>query len=306
MKKLTVTIGIPAFNEAANIGYLLKDILSQQQKGYEIEQIIVASDASTDKTVTICKSFKDARIVVLQSATRQGQTYRQNQIISKTTADILILINADVEIRDSHFIAKLIQPIVSGGADLVSCGIEDLEPNTFFEKVITVSMKMKKKINEEFRKGLHIYTCTGRARAFSKRLYKNFKFPAIVGEDAYSYLHAKQHGFNYGYVKDTVIYSRCPDNLKDHERQSVRFIQSKKAMERLFGVEFTRQQYRLPKKSSTKALLESLSFYPFHTVCYLGILIWMHLRSSRVNYTSNIWEIATSSKVLRRERVKSL
>ena len=58
-KKLTVTIGIPAYNEEKNIGRLLRALLRQKTNGLSIKKIIVISDASTDKTSQIVRGFKE-------------------------------------------------------------------------------------------------------------------------------------------------------------------------------------------------------------------------------------------------------
>jgi glycosyltransferase involved in cell wall biosynthesis len=46
-KNMTVTIGIPAYNEAANITSLLMALLAQNTPNFKLESIIVASDGST-------------------------------------------------------------------------------------------------------------------------------------------------------------------------------------------------------------------------------------------------------------------
>jgi len=81
-KKLTVTIGIPAFNEEANIGFLLKDVLMQKTNSFKLTNILVSSDGSTDKTKFIVEAFKDKRIKLLANIERKGQSYRQNQIMN--------------------------------------------------------------------------------------------------------------------------------------------------------------------------------------------------------------------------------
>ena len=47
---LTLTVGIPAYNEEANIIQLIDDILKQEYDGLELMKVIVSSDASTDST----------------------------------------------------------------------------------------------------------------------------------------------------------------------------------------------------------------------------------------------------------------
>ena len=64
--KQTVTIGIPAHNEAENISYLLRSILRQKQRNYKLEKIIVVCDGCTDNTEDKVKQFaKKHKIVEL-------------------------------------------------------------------------------------------------------------------------------------------------------------------------------------------------------------------------------------------------
>ena len=56
-RKPTVTIGIPAYNESANIGRLINDVLGQKQNHFRLAKIIVVSDCSSDATVSIVKKI---------------------------------------------------------------------------------------------------------------------------------------------------------------------------------------------------------------------------------------------------------
>ena len=56
MKKLTVTIGIPAYNEEKNIGRLLKSLSNQKGDDFTLNEIVVLSDGSTDMTNEIVHS----------------------------------------------------------------------------------------------------------------------------------------------------------------------------------------------------------------------------------------------------------
>ena len=55
--KLSVSIIIPAFNEAENLTLLIENILNQKKLFSDME-IIVVDDFSTDKTNLIMKSFQ--------------------------------------------------------------------------------------------------------------------------------------------------------------------------------------------------------------------------------------------------------
>jgi glycosyltransferase involved in cell wall biosynthesis len=55
--KLTVTIGIPAYNEEKSISNLLDSIIEQTQKDYVLEKVIVACDGCTDKTSEVVSEY---------------------------------------------------------------------------------------------------------------------------------------------------------------------------------------------------------------------------------------------------------
>ena len=65
MKKISLSIGIPAHNEEANIGRLLENLLTQPLEDFLIlEEIIVVTSGCTDRTEKIVDKFakKDERI----------------------------------------------------------------------------------------------------------------------------------------------------------------------------------------------------------------------------------------------------
>src|SRR5438034_290913 len=133
MKHTTITIGIPAFNEEENIKMLINDILNQKPSDFIIEKIIINSDGSTDKTVEICKSIKNEKIVVFDNKERKGLATGQNNILQHTNSDILVLLNADTRINDEFFVKRLIGPIAMGKADMTAPAVTEAKPTSFFE-----------------------------------------------------------------------------------------------------------------------------------------------------------------------------
>src|SRR3989344_3457572 len=98
--KTTITIGIPAYNEEGNIGQLLTSLAKQEFTHVVLSEIIVFSDASTDKTVSIIKNLPMKRVHVIDGNKRRGKSNAMNKIIKATASDILVLLDADILIRD--------------------------------------------------------------------------------------------------------------------------------------------------------------------------------------------------------------
>ncbi len=108
MKKIpTVTIGIPAYNEEANIEHLLRSIISDQSKQIKLIKIIVISDGSTDATVKKARSIKDKRIFVLDRKKRLGLVQSENEILKHTQGDVLVMLDGDVIPVEQDFIDRL-------------------------------------------------------------------------------------------------------------------------------------------------------------------------------------------------------
>src|SRR5690242_10839999 len=96
MKKLSVSVGIPAYNEEANIKALLLSILSQKGNNFTLKEIIVVSDCSNDNTVAEVKNVKSKKIILIQNRKRSGAAIGQNKIVDFFSGEVLVIFNADV------------------------------------------------------------------------------------------------------------------------------------------------------------------------------------------------------------------
>ncbi len=296
----TVTVGIPAYNEAGNIGFLIEDILMQKTSGFRLERIVIVSDGSSDATVAVARSYRDDRIEVVDSRERKGKAERQNEIFETVGSDILVMLDADVLLYRYDFLEELVAPILSDGVDLVAAKIEPLQPRTLVERSLCASVFMKNIAFGKLRDGRNIFTCAGAGRAFSRRLYSATRFSESVGEDAYCYLYAASHGFKYAFASRAVLGIRLPNNLRDHMKQSFRYMDSQGRFEAEFGAEYVRSEYVLPKTILLRAAADTFLLKPFPLIFYALLMGWLFLRSMfRLVQTTNAWEIAGSSKTVR-------
>ena len=296
-KLTSVTIGIPAYNEEKNIGKFLTELLKQKREHYELEKIIVISDGSNDETVNEVKSCKNSLVSVIDSPERKGKALRLNQLINNTNSDILVILDADVLIQDKLFLERLIKPIVESDADLTSAAIEELEPRSFIQKMLEASMKFKKNIFERYKKGNNLYTCYGRAQAFSRKLYSTINFADMVPDDAFSYLFCKLNNFKYIFTKEAKIFYKLPETLADHEKQSIRFFRAYQGLSYIFPNKILRIEYYLPKKIIVPVLLQSIVNYPI-LLLYFLIATYIKIKSFFVKLPSAKWDISKSTKLI--------
>lgn len=247
MKKLTVSIGIPAYNEEGNIKQLITSLLCQKNNLYTLDKIIVVSDASTDNTDIFVQSIDSSKIQLLRNNKRIGQAMSQQRIFSTSKSDVLVLLNADVLPANSYFIEKIISPFInSGQIGIVGAKVIPLKSNTFIESIINYSIQLKQSIFESINSGDTIYLCHGRARAFSKKIIKVFKWNPIFNEDAYSYLECKRLGFLFHYESSAEVNYRSPKNPYDHFKQSKRFFLAYKELNNIYPEALLRKEYSIP------------------------------------------------------------
>ncbi len=302
MKPFTVTIGIPAYNEEANIAFLLEDLLRQEEEGFSLDRIFVYSDGSSDETNSIVRSNSDARVELIVGPGRLGQSTGQNVIIEKTKSDCLVLINADMQVDDARFIEKLTRPIAEEKADLTSSDLRPLPPRGFFESVLETGFHLKNILFESFLDGNNFYTCHGAARAFSRRFYSNFRFAKIAGEDAYSYLSCIKRGYVYRYVRDAAVLLRLPATVSDNDKQSFRFSRGREVLFREFSEAFVRKEMRIPFLAYVRGFFRALpvfSAHPFRVLCYAVVVATTRIRAIFSERPTDVWDVSMTSKQVR-------
>ena len=102
----TVSLIIAAYNEEGVIGEKIENSLKLDYPKDKLE-IIVFSDASTDRTDEIVKSYANRGVKLLRIEGRKGKTYCQNEAAKIAQGEILIFSDADV-ICDPKVVKKLV------------------------------------------------------------------------------------------------------------------------------------------------------------------------------------------------------
>ena len=297
-EKITITIGIPAYNEEKNICSLLDVLIDQKINTGTIEKIIVVSDGSIDKTVDIVKSYDGHLIRIIDRKKRLGVNETLNEIFSLVKSDILVIVNADVLPIGHNFIERLIAPLIKDAqVGLVGGDYIAARPKLLFEKIILNSYKLKIHIGKQINDGRNVYMCYGGNRAFSKTFYSELRFPNKYPDDSFSYFECLRRGFKFVFEEKAKVKLRAPGTFQDHANQSIRFIAGKRKLEEHFGKFIIDEGYFIPKKIYTKVILKFLFKDPFYTISYLLITFLLRNSSKKAEFNTK-WEIVKSTKNL--------
>lgn len=294
MKKPTVTFGIPAYNEEANIKKLLFAILDQTQKTFTFDKIIVVSDGSSDSTVNEVNSIKDPRILMVDHKSRTGKTIRQNEILKIAKGDYLIFCDADIHFSSKNLIDSIINKLQKKtNFGVAGLNATPLPATNFFETCINYSVTLQQKIRKEWNYGNNFLAFRGAMLVLEKEYYKKITIPKIVANDAYIYLRALQLDFTPVYLADKVIYYKSPITLSDHLKQASRYKSSFKEIDPFF-TQKERPFFTIPNEIFMKAALASFFEHPIQMLTYLFIQIFTMLFS--YNTGGMTWEVAKSTK----------
>lgn len=118
----TLSIIVPVFNEEKTVIPVIESLITIKLPQAIKKEIIVVNDGSTDstlkklKTLTSQKKFKSIHVYSLP--TNQGKGAAVKKGITKATGEYVIIQDADME-YDPEYIKELVQPIISGTAEVV-------------------------------------------------------------------------------------------------------------------------------------------------------------------------------------------
>lgn len=117
----TLSIVVPAYNEAVRVGATIRTILEYLNTWPEASQLIVVDDGSTDETASVAEQAlaKSGTVEtrLLRYDANRGKGYAVRLGLLAATADIALFSDADLSTPITET-AKLIDPLKSGECDL--------------------------------------------------------------------------------------------------------------------------------------------------------------------------------------------
>jgi glycosyltransferase involved in cell wall biosynthesis len=116
MSMAEIAVLIPAYNEAGRIG----KVLSALKNIDALSEIIVIDDGSQDSTAGEVRraSQVDGRIRLLQNSTNLGKGQSLYAGLNFARADLILMLDADLIGLQPLHVTDLIQPLITGSADM--------------------------------------------------------------------------------------------------------------------------------------------------------------------------------------------
>lgn len=218
-----VSVIVPAFNEEATILKTVQTLLSSHHKNIEI---VIVDDASTDDTYKILKdNFAGEPRVKLFSKTNGGKASALNFGIANASAEIVLCIDADTQLR-SNAIDELIKYFddvhVAAVAGNVKIGNE--------VNWITKWQSIEYITGQNFdRRAFDLLDCItivpGAIGAFRKNvLVISGGFPVdTLAEDCDLTIRILEQGYTVRYSAEALAYTEAPESIKMFLKQRFRW-----------------------------------------------------------------------------------
>ena len=209
---ISVSIGICAYNEEKNIGRLLDALLNQRTEKIRIDEIIVVSSGSTDRTDEIVREFSeiDERIKLITQPRREGKASAVNEFIRNASGDVCVLESADT-VPLENTIEKLCLPFYDENV-----GMTGGHPIPVNDKSTFIGFA-----------GHLIWELHHRIALKSPKLGELVAFRNIIDgipkntavDEAWIEALIKRKGYKVVYVPDAIVYNKAPETIGDFIKQ---------------------------------------------------------------------------------------
>jgi len=294
--KISVSIGVCAYNEEKNIGKLLNSLLNQKTERIKIEEIIVVSSGSTDRTNEIVKEFveKHKKIKLIVQPKREGKASAVNEFIKNANYEICVLESADT-IPAKDMVEKLCLPFHNKNVGMTGgYPIPIGDKTTFIQFVGHLLWDLRHKISLEIPR-------LGEVIAFRKDVVKEIPKNTSVDE-AWIEAITKKKGYRIIYVPEAICYNKVPQTISDFLKQRRRIYAGHLHLKKSLG-------YSVSSMNSFKILtliLEDLNPNLKEILFTIGAVVlefvsrvlgWYDYRINRRDHV--VWEIAKTTKDLK-------
>jgi len=225
---LSCSIGVMAFNEEANIGYVLDALLRQRLVTCHVKEIIVVASGCTDATERIVESIarSDPLMTLTVQRRREGKASAINLFLSGAGGDVMVIESGDT-IPDEDAIENLVRPfrdpeIGMTGAHPIPVDSEDsfmgFTSHLFWRLHHTLALNHPK---------------LGEMIAFRNIVHAIAKDTAV--DEASIEALVTEAGYRIHYAADAIVYNKGPETIADFLKQRRRITAGHKHLQSTRG-----------------------------------------------------------------------
>lgn len=207
---LHVSLGIIAFNEGKNIVNLLQSVSHQKLQKVVIDEAIVVSSGSIDKTVESVLEYsqRDKIVSLIVQDRREGKASAINEFLRSCKSQVVIVTSGDV-ILDKETVENLVSPFMADER----IGMSSARPipvnsaHGFMGFVSTVHWRLHRLLQRH-----------GETIAFRKDLVSCIP-NAVSADEAYVEATVQHKGYKIVQPSNAVIFNKGSENITEFLKQ---------------------------------------------------------------------------------------
>ncbi len=208
-----ISIIIPAFNSEKTIAKTIQSVLSQKTK--EKFELIVVDDASTDKTASEIKKFKE--VVLVQQKKNKGPAVVRNLGAKKANGEIIVFTDADC-VPKENWLEEMIKPFENKEVVGVQGAYKTKQQSLtarFVQAEIEDRYDLMKK---EMQKKGSIDFVGSYSAAYKKKTFLEFNgfdesFPTASGEDPELSYRMQKKGLKLVFNQNAIVFHQHPNSF---------------------------------------------------------------------------------------------
>ena len=292
---ISFTIGICAYNESGNIERCIRSIAKQRYQGFRLDMVLVVSSASTDGTDDIVRGLMnefDFLDLYVQEE-RKGKNSALNCIMDRNSSEVLVMVNADNELKNDDSIQKILEPFwdekigIVGGHPVVlndKRSLAGFASNFIWALHHHIALKCPK-VGEFIA-----------FRSMKERLPEEFQ-----SDEDFIRSDIEHQGYSAAYAPEAETFIMGPTNVSDLIKQRLRCNIGQSYMVK-------NNKYYNPARDSNVLCsvifdtLRDLGFHPFNLVASVFVELMCRMEAKlRVRFGAhdmNKWEPVASTKRL--------
>lgn len=216
-----VTLLITAYNEEKNIAEKLENTLSLDYPKEKLE-IIVASDASDDKTDDMVRGFSNRGVVLNRVEGRVGKTETQNRTVKIAKGEIIIFSDATTRYKRDA-IKKVVRNYHDPSVGAVSGRYKYVNPTGAPVGIGTILFWKYENLIKGLQTQIKTITgCCGCIYSVRRSLYE--PLPREIISDLVEPLKILEKGYRIAFEPDAVAYEETTETPKEEFGMRVRVI----------------------------------------------------------------------------------
>jgi poly-beta-1,6-N-acetyl-D-glucosamine synthase len=215
----SVSFLIPVHNEEQNLERRLEELTRQMQTTGRAGEIIVISDASTDRSVAIARQFADRGVRVLEMADKQGKAAALSAGAAAALSDLLIFADARQRWAEDA-LERLVENFADPKVGAVS-GHLMLESAPGVMAGVGFYWRYEKWLRQQESRLDSQIGVTGAISAARRTLFPPIP-PGTLLDDVFWPMHIVLQGYRVVHDERAKAFDRLPDDPRDEFRRKVR------------------------------------------------------------------------------------